>query len=63
MRAPRELTLFSGKGDARKLFYVFENVIMKGASDEDKAEKVVAYLQGEAFDFYFERFTNEDSLT
>lgn len=32
-------------------------LIPRSVSDEDKAEKIVAYLGGEAFDFHFERFT------
>ena len=50
MASPRELKYhFSGKEDAKKFFYVYESVGMKTKIEEEKADILVAYLDGEAF--------------
>ncbi len=43
---------FEGKEDAKKFFYVYENVLMKGKTDEEKAYMLVAHLNAEAFEYY-----------
>ena len=58
---PSELVMFTGESDARKFFYLFENVLMKDSTDEEKAEKVVCFLSGQAFYFDFDRFTMDNS--
>ena len=63
METPSELMVFKGDEDARKFFYIYENVIVKGLPDTTKAEKIVAYLGGDAFDFYFDRFTMDNGPT
>ena len=60
METLSELIVFKGEEDARKLFYIYENVIVKGLPDTKKAEKIVTYLGREAFDFYFDRFTMDN---
>ncbi len=60
METLSELMVFKGDEDARKFFYLYEDVATKGIPDTAKAEKIVAYLGGEVFDFYFERFTIEN---
>lgn len=52
-----QLMVFKVGEDARKFFYPYENVVTKGLTEEDQTEIIVVYLDGEAFDFYFERFT------
>ena len=59
MTPASELTQFDGKEDARKLFFLLENVILKEESDSDKAFKLVMYLTGAVFDLYFDTFTFE----
>ena len=63
MAGPSELTTFKGEEDARKFFYLFENVLQKGKTDAEKAENLVMYLAGKAFDYYFENFTSENQPT
>ena len=48
---------FSGKEDMKKFFYVYENLDMKNKSEEETADNLVAYLDGEAFEYYFDKFT------
>ncbi len=52
MNTPSELIAFKSTEDARKFFYLCENVMAKDLSEGEKAEKIVAYLSGAAFDFY-----------
>ena len=55
--SPRELKYhFSGKEDAKKFFYVYENVDMKTKTEAEKADSLVAYLDGEASEYYFDKF-------
>ena len=63
MASPSELKYhFNGKEDAKKLFYVYENVVMKNKTEEEKSDSLVAYLDGEAFEYYFNNFTEDNSL-
>ena len=39
MDTPNELVIFHGNEDARKFFYLHENVVTKGLPDKEKAEK------------------------
>ncbi len=41
--------------DPKNFFYVYE--IVKGKTDEGKADRLVAHLNAEAFEYYFENFT------
>lgn len=64
MAAPSEFKCsFDGKGSARKFFYLYENVVIKVRSDEEKDERIVAYLTGDAFEYYFDNFTEENPST
>ena len=42
----------SSNSDVVKLFFVYENVMMSGKSEEDTAVELLCYLKQEAFDFY-----------
>ena len=53
--------LFNGKEDAKKFFYVCENVVMKTKTEEEKADSLVVYLDGEAFEYYFDNFTEDNA--
>ncbi len=63
MNTPSELTTFKGSEDARKFFYLYENVVTKSLPDSERAEKIVAYQSYVAFDFYFDRFTLDNAPT
>ncbi len=49
MAPPSEQLTFNGDTDARKFFYVYENVVQKDASPVEKAERVVQHLTEKAF--------------
>ena len=63
METPSEFSVFKAEDDARKFFYLYENVVTKGLPDNVRAEKIIAYLSGDAFDFYFERFMMNNGPT
>ncbi len=63
MAPPSEQLTFNGDTDARKFFYVYENVVQKDASPVEKAERVVQHLTEKAFDFYYDKFVRDDSPT
>ncbi len=64
MEVPGELKcVFDGKEDAKKFFYVYKNVVMKGKAEEKKDEKLVAFLKADTFDYYFDYFTEDNALT
>ena len=49
--------------DARKFFYLYENVVTKILPDSERAEKIVAQQSDAAFDFYFDRITLDNTPT
>ena len=57
--------LFDSKIDAdvSKFFFVYENVVIRRKSDEDKAGKLICYLQGDAFEFYYDTYSRNGNLT
>ncbi len=63
MNTTDELTTFMGNEDARKFFYLYENVVTKNMQDSERAEKIVAYLGDAAFDIYFDRFKPDNNPT
>ncbi len=55
MEVPGEFKcVFDGKEGAKKFFYVYENVMMKGKTEEEKADKLVAFLKADVFDYCFD---------
>ncbi len=63
MNTPSELIAFKGTRDARKFFYLYEKVVMKSLPESERADQIVAYLSGAAFDFYLDRFTIDNAPT
>ena len=65
-RGPVSLS-FSGASDdsfdVKKFFFYFDNVLMKAEDDKEKAEELLPFLDGLAFDFYYSRFAADDNLT
>lgn len=54
---------FDGKEGVKKFFYVYENLVMKDKTEKEKADKLVAELNGDALEFYFGSFTEDSVLT
>jgi hypothetical protein len=56
--------VFRGDGsmDVKKFLFLFENVITKGLEPEKKAKEILLYLEGEAFDFYYDKFASGDAI-
>ena len=52
---------FNAKENTKRFFNVYENVVMKTKTDEEKANSLVAYLYGEAFEYYIDNFTKDDA--
>ena len=46
-----------GNEDAKKFFYVYENMMMKRKTDGKKANKLVAFLKADTFDYFIDYFT------
>ncbi len=64
MESPSNLKFqFDGKEDAKKFFYVYENVLIMGKTDEEKEDRLVAHLNAEAFENYFDHFTDKKAPT
>ena len=61
INTPSELTIFKGGEDARKFFYLFDNILTKSLPDRERVEKIVTYLSDTAFGFYFDRFNLDNS--
>ena len=56
--------VFDGKheADVAKFFFVYENVVTRGKSDEEKAGERLCYLRWEAFDYYNETYRQDGEL-
>ena len=63
MNTLSDLSTIKGSEDARKFFFLYENVVTKGLPDSERAEKIVAYLGYAAFDFNFDCFTLDNAPT
>ena len=53
----------STNADVVKFFFAYENVVMHGKSEEDKAAELLCYLQQEAFEFYCSTYGKECTLS
>ena len=62
MASPSELKYhFNGNQDAKKFFCVHENIVMENKTEEEKVDSLVGYLDGEAFEYYFENFKEDNA--
>ena len=58
------MSAFNGSNmDVGKFFFIYDNVIMKGKEDSDKAADLIKYLDGPAFDVYYETYADGDSIS
>jgi hypothetical protein len=57
--------VFRGDGsmEVKKVLFLFENNITKGQELAEKAKKLLLYLEGEAFDFYYDKFASGGALS
>lgn len=53
--------IFDESGDIKMFFFYFENVAMRYKEEKDYYLELFSYLDGPAFEFYFEKFTNDGS--
>lgn len=51
------LHVYSGAGDGEMFFFFVENVVMKGADDANKVWELLGHLHGDAFKYFYDRFT------
>lgn len=52
-----------GTSDIGKFFLYYENVATRSQTDADEASSLLGYLEGPAFDYYFETFSEDGVLT
>ena len=59
------LSQFDGSkpADFHKFFFVFENVATSGKSDEERAFELLRYLEGDAFDFFYQSFVKNGDIS
>ncbi|MEM9438463.1 MAG: hypothetical protein AAGA15_15645, partial [Pseudomonadota bacterium] len=55
--------IYDGTSDVKRFFFYFDNVAMRGKSDADKGVELLAFLDKEAIQFYYEKFTRDGELT
>ncbi len=55
--------VFDCKEDAKKFVYVYQYVVMKGKTEIEKADRLVPFLKADAFDYYFDYFTEDNAPT
>ncbi len=63
MNTSSDLITFKGTEDARKFFYLYENVLTKGHPESERTEQIVLYISGTSFYFYFDGFTIDNAPT
>ena len=58
------LSQFDGSkpADVYKFFFVFDNVATSGRSDEGRASDLLRYLEGDAFDFFYQTFLKNGDI-
>ena len=59
------LSQFDGSkpADVHKFIFVFENVAASGKSDEERASELLRYLEGDAFDFFYQAFVKNRDIS
>lgn len=53
---------FAGGTDIKQLLFFFENVLMRGRADYEKASEILMYLDDGAFVFYFDTLSSDENL-
>ena len=61
---PNPVTYDGSNGsDVSKFLFVYDNIIMRGKADEEKAGAILCPLEGAAFDYYYDKYSHNGSLT
>lgn len=55
--------ILDGIIDVRVIFSYFENVAMREINKDEKPFELLAFLDGPAFQFYYDRFTRDGMVT
>lgn len=50
---------FPWDSDVNKFFFFFEHVVMLGKNEERKSLELSSHVDGEEFDFFFQRFMDD----
>ena len=53
----------SKPADVHKFFFVIKNVATSGKSDEERASELRRYLEGDAFDFFYQTFVKNRDIS
>ena len=63
-KAGTSFITFTGEEDAdvNKFFFVFENVFTKDKTSWERADVILRHLEGPAFEFYYETFSEDGTL-
>ena len=54
---------FNGTTNVAKFFFVYEQAVMRSATHEEKSAELLCYLDGAAFDLYYDVFAKDGDLT
>ena len=54
---------FNGTTNVAKFFFVYEQAVMRTATPKERAAELLSYLDGAAFDFYYDVFAKDGDLT
>ena len=61
---PNPVTYDGSNGaDVSKFLFVYDNIIMRGKSDKEKAAAILCHVEGAAFDYYYDTYSHSGSLT
>ena len=55
--------MFDGSGSVKRFLFVFENVIAREKSEEDRDLDIISHLGGKVFEAYFDHFNPTGELT
>ena len=63
-KAGTSFITFTGEehADVDKFFFVFENVFNKDKTSSERADMILRHLEGPAFEFYYETFSEDGTL-
>lgn len=55
--------MFSGEGGINMFFFYFENISGRGKDENEKVFQFMVHLDGPAFEYFFQRFTKNASIS
>ena len=54
--------MFTGEEDLRRFFFLFQNVFVCDVDNDQNALELLAHLDGQALQIFFDRFTSDGNL-